>query len=1196
MNSPASSDNDGNRETPSDRGLTKSGFNNQDTIDVIPVPEATMPPDHDPGETIDPRATMDATSEPANEEEFDPYSTDFGTLQTQEDVAETAAICERFQADSSGETLPTLEDYIPVHFTGQSRAALIQRLIVLEFSELRKRNQTIETREYLSRFPEHRSAVQSAFRSLDAASGQDTLLLPGTSPSGSASGSPKSVTKSNGTVRTLSAIDSIDRQGSRFQPLKLHARGGLGAVYLAKDAELGRMVALKEIQPKHSRDRSSQDRFVAEAVVTGALEHPGIVPVYGLGRYQDGRPYYAMRFIKGTSFQEAIAEFHKNHPGRLASDYYSRPFKALLRTFTDLCSAMFYAHEHGVLHRDIKPDNVMSGKFGETMVVDWGLAKVMGDGNMQTPTEHENQSLRSLDIIDKSGCVMGTPAFMSPEQASGKNDNLTAATDIYSLGATLFNVLTGERSIDGQTSLEVVLNVRKGNIRRIEEISPNAPLALASICYKAMNLSPSDRYQTAGQMVDDVDRWLADDLVLAHQHAESHRERFGRLIRRHHTWAVSGVIFFAAFTVLATLAVLLINRSRQLELIAKNEAKEFKTEAIGRYRESRSAIDTWLVGSNEALQFYPGTQSIRKRMLQLASEDYERLSASSSRDPDLELERARALIRLGDIHQIQQQYDDARSRYSAAITLLSDLHAPEPINALVIIEKANARARSGVSFFQEDKLTEASTELAAAVGELELFLSTYPQHPTGSHYLAAALVNTGELRIRQGDFASAISSLEKSIAIYSKSRSDDTSSHSEKLLREALLGEVRGSELLGRAFEATGRYRDADRVLTAAIDQLTKQLSLHPNDPDLADAIASANVSLASAVRTQGLQARLEESLDAAIDQYRSLRIAMPDVPQYTENLALTLTDLGIANQDNGQSIAAKSQLSEASELWQGLLELYGEVPRFHEESAACEDAFAQVVLDASDDAAAAMVHAGAAVQTYQELTELFPETPDYLHRLAVARSHAAIIQLRLNQPDNAFLLFEVARIGLRNLVTNQPDVPTYQNALAHLLNHEGTALVDSDKLEDGTAAINEAIAIWTKLAETGHAEAGYDLATVLLTCPIIEIRDHVSALRFIKRSTESSAQNPRYKSIYAIASALNNDFTASQRLLDEIIAEQGKWVGRDYFALAMLSRLTADGKADEWFSKGDDWLQANQPGNQTLQRIRNLAQELSAK
>ena len=138
--------------------------------------------------------------------------------------------------------------------------------------------------------------------------------------------------------------------------------------------------------------------------------------------------------------------------------------------------------------------------------------------------------------------------------------------------------------------------------------------------------------------------FATDDLVLAHQHAENPRERFGRLIRRHHTWAVSSAIFFAAFTVLATLAVLLINRSRQLELAAKNEAKGFKTEAIGRYRESRSAINTWLVGSNEALQFYPGTQSIRKRMLQLASEDYKRLSASS-RDPDLELERARALHR-----------------------------------------------------------------------------------------------------------------------------------------------------------------------------------------------------------------------------------------------------------------------------------------------------------------------------------------------------------------------------------------------------------------------------------------------------------------------------------------------------------------------------------------------------------------------
>src|SRR5262249_20241143 len=163
--------------------------------------------------------------------------------------------------------------------------------------------------------------------------------------------------------------------GVRYRILRPHASGGLGDVFVAEDQELHREVALKEIRPQHAHNTHSRGRFLLEAEITGGLEHPGIVPVYGLGQYADGRPYDAMRFIYGDNLKEAIRRFHEaDVPGRDPGER-ALALRQLLRRFMDVCNAVAYAHSRGVLHRDLKPGNIMLGKFGETLVVDWGLAK-----------------------------------------------------------------------------------------------------------------------------------------------------------------------------------------------------------------------------------------------------------------------------------------------------------------------------------------------------------------------------------------------------------------------------------------------------------------------------------------------------------------------------------------------------------------------------------------------------------------------------------------------------------------------------------------------------------------------------------------------------------------------------------------------------------------------------------------------------
>ena len=267
-------------------------------------------------------------------------------------------------------------------------------------------------------------------------------------------------------VPASSPVDGSDRSfRMRYRTIRPHAKGGLGEVFVALDEELGREVALKEIQGKYADRTESRSRSLLEAEVTGGLEHPGIVPVYGLGQYPDGRPYYAMRFIRGQTFLDAINAFHQTDhaprdPGRRALE-----LRQLLNRFIDVCDAIGYAHARGILHRDIKPANVMLGTFGETLVVDWGLAKALD--RPEPEGESDLKQLRPLSGGGNSetlfGSTIGTPHYMSPEQAAGRLDLLGPASDIYSLGATLYCLLAG-RTPFKEPQLPLLLEkVRQGD-------------------------------------------------------------------------------------------------------------------------------------------------------------------------------------------------------------------------------------------------------------------------------------------------------------------------------------------------------------------------------------------------------------------------------------------------------------------------------------------------------------------------------------------------------------------------------------------------------------------------------------------------------------------------------------------------------------------------------------------------------------
>jgi len=349
--------------------------------------------------------------------------------------------------------------------------------------------------------------------------------------------------------------------GLRYTVLRAHAEGGLGIVSIARDEELHREVAFKEIKHDIAGDELCRARFVLEAEITGGLEHPGIVPVYGLGQFTDGRPFYAMRFIRGTTLKQAIAEFHasrRNSGGR--SNWLL--LRQLLTRFIDVCQAIEYAHSRGVLHRDLKPGNIMLGNYGETLVVDWGVAKVAGrDDSHGSSLEHTLRPQSGSGLLPtQAGSAVGTPAYMSPEQAAGRINELGPSTDIYSLGATLYHLLTDSPPVTEKNLGDLLRRVERGDFPSAKQKSAWIPGALDAICLKAMRVDPSQRYRSAGELADDLERWLADEQVAAWR--EPWWDRVARWTRKHRGLMFASVVSATLLSAVALGAAMRVTTTR----------------------------------------------------------------------------------------------------------------------------------------------------------------------------------------------------------------------------------------------------------------------------------------------------------------------------------------------------------------------------------------------------------------------------------------------------------------------------------------------------------------------------------------------------------------------------------------------------------------------------------------------------------
>ena len=339
----------------------------------------------------------------------------------------------------------------------------------------------------------------------------------------------------NALERLREGAEAPDLAGTRYRLLERIARGGMGIVYAAEDENLQRRVALKVLDVPGT-DGDLANRLVREARVLAALEHPGIVPVHDVGTLADGRVFYTMKFVEGRRLDKYI-ESVVSIPDRL-------------RLFLRICDAVAFAHARGVLHRDLKPANIMVGPFGEVLVMDWGLAKILRSGDSNAgraadpdATVFEKPKQRSIagdtteiSVVTGHGTVLGTPGYMSPEQARGNVELLDARSDIFSLGALLRFILTGHPE---GASLPGVVRLDK---------------SLAAICAKSTAASPAERYPNVQEMALDISRYLDGLAVGAHQ--ETILEKAGRFYRRYRFF----ILLIAAYLAMRVLILLFLHR------------------------------------------------------------------------------------------------------------------------------------------------------------------------------------------------------------------------------------------------------------------------------------------------------------------------------------------------------------------------------------------------------------------------------------------------------------------------------------------------------------------------------------------------------------------------------------------------------------------------------------------------------------
>lgn len=832
----------------------------------------------------------------------------------------------------------------------------------------------------------------------------------------------------------------------RFTIVRPHARGGLGEVFLARDTELNREVAVKQIVSERSSNTEAQNRFRLEAEITGGLEHPGIVPVYSLGTNQDGQPFYAMRFIRGENLKEAIKRFHET--GASHSDK-NLAFRELLGRFIDVCNSIEYAHSRGVLHRDLKPNNVMLGRFGETLVVDWGLARATGQsespplGESMGPIEPASGS----DITPtRDGSVIGTLQYMSPEQALGKIDELGPATDVYSMGAILFEILTNRPPIERVLSDDGKLDIG-GTIRLIDEASIAFPPArpefaakpLWAICLKALERQPGERYSSVAELARDVQRWLGDEPVGVFR--ENFLERSSRWLRRYRTFATAAAsVLLMGLILLGTFSAILSGKNREL-----TNANTLALESEETAREqSQLALETLatVIGEMQSeLQDVPGTSPVRKRLVATALSKLQRISRDHLDNARVDGQTIVGLIKMGDLIM------DFGGNLSG--------EEKDPTN------DGDSRARLAHLYYDKS---------------LQIAQSLFRSQPTNNTFrtnVATCFERRGDANGRLGNVTDALTDYRESVRLH---KSAPDSSRAESKLSISLVQERIGDILLN-----SGRTAEALRLFNSRLDTLKSSLSKDPDNTELQQQISGCYDRIANAHLQVARTADAREAYAQSLRIVERLAVTYPNNQSIQHDYGVTLQGLIDVQLLLGETVAAQQTAMKTVATFEELVSKDPEKLRSRRNLSLAYSRLG-ATLERTGATRQVLEAYQKALGHMQALATLAPEDIGFAVDLLRCHSHIGSVQQELGDNDTARGSFEMAKQIASDWLRLRPDSFAVQEQLASVNDRLGNLYETTSDLRSATDAYKNSSRLFASLAIRDPGDMDLQRALAVVT------------------------------------------------------------------------------------------------------------------
>jgi tetratricopeptide (TPR) repeat protein/tRNA A-37 threonylcarbamoyl transferase component Bud32 len=834
---------------------------------------------------------------------------------------------------------------------------------------------------------------------------------------------PEDLTHTAGPLRATAAepiVTPLSPQG--YELIDEIGHGGMGVVYRARDTALDRDVAVKLLSPRYPPKSLPAQRFLGEARITGQLQHPGIPAVHQVGTLADGRPFLAMKLIRGSTLEAILKQ--RTDPAADRSQ--------LVAIFEAVCQAVGYAHAHHVIHRDLKPANVMVGAFGEVQVMDWGLAKVLGEetpGTADRRAVEQTQGSTQLSATAESGShteagsMLGTPAFIPPEQAVGQIEQVNERSDVFGLGALLAVILTGKPPYVGATFESVRVQAVRGKLgdcfARLD--ASGAEPELVALCKRCLAFEPAERPADAGAVAQAVAglRAAADERA---RRAELERVRAqgeqataaarSAERRKRQRLALLAAAVLAVAALGGLVAVLWVQQRANADLAAKNheladeqakvearnkELADEQAKVQARFELAQKAIALFHTGvSQDALLKNPQFKELRTKLLKAAAAFYADLENLLAGQTDAKSRKAlaAAYFQLGELMDKIGTKPEALAVHRQALAVRRELAAAEGADVEARLDVARSLRAVGILLYYTGGPTGA---LRAFEEQRDIATALEAQSPTDAirAVLASSHSTFGVLLMEAGKPAEALQAFQQALAIQQKlaDANDGVTVYKSDL---ALSHNNIGTVLL-----RTGRPEEALTAWGKALAINQKLADASPTVADFHSALAGTHNNIGDLLSQTGRPAEALKAHQQALVIRQQLADTSPAVAKFQSDLAAGHSSIGYLQSQMGKPAEAQEAHQKALVIRQKLADANPMVPQFQRALAQTHNLLGRLLASQKRFAEAFLaLDAGLAIR--QKLAEADPKNMEYTSDLGYSHAYRGWALVRAGQPSKA--------------------------------------------------------------------------------------------------------------------------------------------------------------------------------------------------